>query len=151
MMSRPCNNTGRLKALLARSWQLTPTVDAPNWWLTCQAAAGTDAEGSGGSGAAPAKLPKRGSGGGRRAAISRTGHTNRGRVRQKSHKAAELLETGELRCAPRPGAWHGRCVPQQQRCCGMDRRTCKDPYPTTHACLISGTVAWRPPWSLWTA
>ncbi|KAK9839324.1 hypothetical protein WJX81_008143 [Elliptochloris bilobata] len=40
---------------------------------------------------------RRGSGGGRRAAISRTGHTNRGRVRQKSHKSAELLDIGQLR------------------------------------------------------
>lgn len=45
------------------------------------------------------QVQKRGrGGGGRRAAISRTGHTNRGRVRQKSHKSAELLEIGELRC-----------------------------------------------------
>ena len=30
-------------------------------------------------------------------AISRSGHTNRGRVRQKSHKAAELVTVGSLR------------------------------------------------------
>lgn len=30
-------------------------------------------------------------------AISRTGHTNRGRVRQKSHKSAELVDAGTLR------------------------------------------------------
>lgn len=49
-------------------------------------------------GMAPARQRRGGAG---RTAISRTGHTNRGRVRQKSHKSAELLETGELRCAPR--------------------------------------------------
>lgn len=30
-------------------------------------------------------------------AISSRGHTNRGRVRQKSHKSAELVEVGSLR------------------------------------------------------
>ena len=47
-------------------------------------------------------------GGGRRHAISRNGHTVRGRVRQKGSRHAELLEAGSLRCpcdrclAPRP-------------------------------------------------
>lgn len=31
-------------------------------------------------------------------AISKTGHTNRGRVKQKSHKSAELVTVGTLRC-----------------------------------------------------
>lgn len=49
---------------------------------------------------AKSATPARGRrGGAGRTAISRTGHTNRGRVRQKSHKSAELLEVGELRCA----------------------------------------------------
>ena len=31
-------------------------------------------------------------------AIARSGHTNRGRVKQKSHKAAHILEVGSVRC-----------------------------------------------------
>ncbi len=31
-------------------------------------------------------------------AISRSGHTKAGRVRQKSHKQAELIAVGTLRC-----------------------------------------------------
>jgi len=30
-------------------------------------------------------------------AIARSGHTNRGRVKQKSHKAAHILEVGSVR------------------------------------------------------
>ena len=38
-------------------------------------------------------------------AISTTGHTCRGRVRQKSHKSADLVEAGALRCGW--GVWCG--------------------------------------------
>lgn len=40
-------------------------------------------------------------------AISSTGHTCRGRVKQKSHKAADLVEAGALRCLAGlfQGAW----------------------------------------------
>ncbi|KAK9803111.1 hypothetical protein WJX73_005483 [Symbiochloris irregularis] len=48
--------------------------------------------------ASAAAAPKSASGSGR--AISRTGHTNRGRVRQKSHKSAELVSVGGLRAGP---------------------------------------------------
>lgn len=41
-----------------------------------------------------------------RHAISVRGHTNRGRVRQKSHKSAELVEVGSLRSLQAP--MHGR-------------------------------------------
>lgn len=52
-------------------------------------------------------MQNKGSGEGRRAkagskaqgfsAIARSGHTNRGRVKQKSHKAANILEVGSVR------------------------------------------------------
>lgn len=52
-------------------------------------------------------MQNKGSGEGRRAkagskaqgfsAIARSGHTNRGRVKQKSHKAAKILEVGSVR------------------------------------------------------
>ncbi|KAK9857596.1 hypothetical protein WJX84_011650 [Apatococcus fuscideae] len=41
--------------------------------------------------------PQKAKGGGRRHAISRNGHTVRGRVRQKGSRQAELLEAGSLR------------------------------------------------------
>ncbi len=33
-------------------------------------------------------------------AISKSGHTRAGRVRQKSHKQAEMVSAGQLRCRP---------------------------------------------------
>lgn len=44
-------------------------------------------------------------------AISSTGHTCRGRVKQKSHKSADLVEAGSLRCGW--GAGRGRAVQER--------------------------------------
>jgi hypothetical protein len=65
------------------------------------AAAGAEAGGGSGKGKSGGK--GNGGGGSRAAsrAISETGHTCRGRVRQKSHKTTELVQVGSLRAGGR--------------------------------------------------
>jgi hypothetical protein len=70
-------------------------------------------------------------------AISGRGHTNRGRVKQKSHKTAELLEVGVLRAAP---GWHnaGYIFPEGFRSRTLFRSSVHLDQLCVHECKVVG-------------
>ena len=55
-------------------------------------------------------------------AIARSGHTNRGRVKQKSHKAAHILEVGSVRSAT-------KCCTVSIMCCTVSINVLSTQHP----------------------
>ena len=100
MTDCPCNlHETKRSFVFADNEQPQPASDAASPAAETEEPASEPADGGAIIGQAPSQPGKSGSkGAGKgRTAISARGHTNRGRVRQKSHKSAELVEVGKLR------------------------------------------------------